>query len=151
MATGSLKYSVKLRRLSCTHATLFDVVGQQMKLVALACGSRCTLCNVDCINVVVQLHWLLQRAIKTRAQELGCCKETARFIHPMTLRLPFIFTCYVDIDIYYYEIVHCLTEACKRSIIPRLKVSALKHYWNSTTVYRARVARFAHIYTVILL
>jgi len=40
-------------------------------------------------------------------------------------------TCYVDIDIYYCEIVHCLTEACKRSI-PRLKVSALKHYWNST-------------------
>ena len=37
----------------------------------------------------------------------------------------------MDIDIYYYEIVHCLTEACKRSI-PRLKVSALKHYWNST-------------------
>jgi len=37
----------------------------------------------------------------------------------------------VDIDIYYCEIVHCLIEACKRSI-PRLKVSALKHYWNST-------------------
>ena len=39
-------------------------------------------------------------------------------------------SCEMDIDVYYSEIVHCLTEACKHSV-PRIPVSALKHYWSS--------------------
>ena len=37
--------------------------------------------------------------------------------------------CYLDINVYYCEIVHCLVEACK-STIPRITLSALKHYWS---------------------